>query len=224
MGSKENHFLLKLHQVYLSDFYIDKYEVTNSEFCEFLNKHSHEQEKIAKWINLQAKTCQIEERHGNFYPKQGFGSKPVVEVSWIGAYQYARSIGKRLPTEAEWEYAAIGGNRSRGHRYSGDDNYTTVAWGRSNSGRHSHMAGQKKANELGIYDMSGNVHEWCYDKYDVNYYENSVLKNPRGAPYGSEHVLRGGSFITINVSIRNRNAASSDKTTSDIGFRCAKDK
>ena len=224
MGGKGNRSLQKAHQVYLNSFYIDKYEVTNSEFCEFLNKHSHEQKKIAKWIDLQAKTCQIEKRHENFYPKQGFGSKPVVEVSWLGAYKYAQSIGKRLATEAEWEYAATGGNRSRGHRYSGDDNYATVAWGRSNSGGHSHITGEKKSNELGIYDMSGNVYEWCYDKYDVNYYENSVKNNPSGAPYGSERVLRGGSFITVNVSVRNRNAASSDRTGSDIGFRCVKDK
>jgi formylglycine-generating enzyme len=90
-----------------------------------------------------------------------------------------------LPTEAEWEYAARGGNKSQGFKYTGSQDLYTVAWFEDNSGGQTNSIGRKKPNELGLYDMSGNVWEWCRDWYDYDYYKNSPTTNPRGPSSGS---------------------------------------
>ena len=101
----------------------------------------------------------------------------------------------RLPTEAEWEYAARGGRKSKGYQYSGSSNISDVAWYDGNSGNKTHPVGTKQANKLGIYDMSGNVWEWCQDWYGS--YVSSSLTNPAGAVSGSSRVRRGGSWCYI---------------------------
>jgi formylglycine-generating enzyme required for sulfatase activity len=121
---------------------------------------------------------------------------PVYYVSWNDVQTFLTNLNNltgrqfRLPMEWEWEYAARGGNQSQGHKYSGNNTLGNVAWYYSNSGSKSHVVGTKAANELGIYDMSGNVLEWCADWYGD--YSSTAQNNPTGPASGSYHVLRGG--------------------------------
>lgn len=121
---------------------------------------------------------------------------PVEHVSWDNCQMFIRRLNQltgrnfRLPTEAEWEYAARGGKQSHGYKYAGSDNLTAVAWHTDNSSRKTHLVAAKQANELGLYDMSGNVYEWCQDWYGD--YAAAPQTDPRGPTKGSFHVLRGG--------------------------------
>jgi len=138
-----------------------------------------------------------------------------VSVDW-------ESNGYRLPTEAEWEYAARGGNQSQGYTYAGSNTVGDVAWYySSNSGSRTHTVGEKQPNELGLYDMSGNVWEWCWDWFGSDYYGSSPAANPTGPSSGSHRVLRGGSW-GINAQYV-RAAIRGDSTPSyrddNIGFR-----
>lgn len=125
-------------------------------------------------------------------------SLPVELVSWDDAMAFCAKLseatGKKyiLPTEAQWEFAARGGNLSKGYKYSGSDSLDDVAWHYENSERQTHPVGKKKANKLGLYDMSGNVCEWCLDWYGDYAPEDTV--NPQGAEHGTDRVLRGGSW------------------------------
>ena len=128
--------------------------------------------------------------------KQG-GDYPVENVSWFDCQEFIGKLNARtgmrfrLPTEAEWEYAARGGDRSKGYKYAGSGNLDEVGWYGGNSGKHTHPVGEKKPNELGLYDMSGNVWEWCQDWYGD--YSSEAQKNPTGPQSGYIRVLRGGS-------------------------------
>ncbi|MEL6943488.1 MAG: formylglycine-generating enzyme family protein, partial [Bacteroidota bacterium] len=219
------------HQVTLSSYYIGKYEVTNEEFCAFLNEKGNQEEGGKTWLELESEYCKISKSGGNFVPKSGYANHPVVEVSWYGSRAYCKWLstqtGKRyrLPSEAEWEFAARGGNRSNDYSYAGSNTLNEVAWYRSNSGSDTHPVGRKKANELGIHDMSGNVWEWCADYWHSDY---------KGAPNNgsawtsggdnSRRVVRGGSWNIVDyycrVSYRDRNV--SNGRSSITGFRIAR--
>ena len=127
-------------------------------------------------------------------------NRPVERVSWEDCQKFIQKLNKmtgqrfRLPTEAEWEYAARGGNKSKGYKYSGSDDLRSVAWYDGNSGSATHDVATKAPNELGLYDMSGNVWEWCQDWYDSEYYKNSPSSNPSGPSSGSVRVQRSGSW------------------------------
>ena len=161
-----------VHQVTLTnDYYIGKYEVTQ-----------------ALWKAVTGKN-----------PSQFKGDDlPVEQVSWKDCQKFISKLNSmtgrkfRLPTEAEWEYAARGGKKSRGYQYSGSSTVSDVAWYDGNSGNKTHPVGTKQANELGIYDMTGNVWEWCQDWYGS--YVSSSQTNPLGANSGSYHVYRGGGW------------------------------
>ncbi|MFK8103723.1 MAG: formylglycine-generating enzyme family protein [Saprospiraceae bacterium] len=132
-------------------------------------------------------------------------NRPVEKVSWEDTQQFIINLygatGKsfRLPTEAEWEYAAIGGQYNQGYKYSGSDKLSQVGWYSKNSKDETQEVGQLLANELGLYDMSGNVLEWCEDGYDGKFYEkcevHGVVENPVNDKKAAYRVLRGGSYF-----------------------------
>lgn len=193
------------HVVFLSGYYIGKYEVTFEEFDRFCEDTGRTKPDDQGW---------------------GRGNRPVINVSWYDAEDYCKWLSRktgrsfRLPTEAEWENAAKGGNNSRGYNYSGSDKIDEVAWYVDNSGGRSQKIGTKKPNEIGIYDLSGNVWEWCKDWFDRNYYKNSPKNNPKGPVDGEYKVLRGGSFIFEgSCKVTYRNYEKPNKSANNIGFR-----
>jgi formylglycine-generating enzyme required for sulfatase activity len=146
---------------------------------------------------------------------------PVVDVSWEDADAWAESKGGRLLTEAEWEYAARGGNKSKGYIYSGSNDLGEVGWYDGNSDGRTHPVGQKLPNELGIYDMSGNVWEWCSDwKGD---YPAEAVTNPTGPSTGVNRVWRGGYWSDNVLSCRVASRFSGDRSFGYhiLGFRVA---
>jgi len=179
MGSNDGEANEKpIHEVYVDDFYIGKYVVTQKHWKEIMGNNPSR----FKGDNL-----------------------PVEYISWNDLQQFIKKINQktvkhyRLPTEAEWEYAARGGketiHESFQTKYAGSNNIDNVAWyGYEKSGKKTQPVGTKQPNELGIYDMSGNVWEWCSDWYDKYYYSNSRQNNPQGHNSGKYRILRGGSW------------------------------
>ena len=195
-----------VHQVSVSSFFIDKYEVTVGQYHQFCTSTGRSMPSAPSWG--------WQENH------------PIVNVTWDDASAYAQWAGKRLPTEAEWEYAARGGRLSKGYTYSGGNDPGAVAWYDGNSGKQTQPVGEKSPNELGIYDMSGNAWEWCADWYDENYYRNSPGQDPKGPSSGQFRVLRGGSW-NINDSycrLTSRGGGDPSDRYNGGGFRCAQDK
>jgi|GEM_PF-3971118 len=189
-----------VHPVQISPFLLSKYEVTNKEYCQFLNSINIDKHKTKKWIKLNGKDngeeCHIKYKSGKFVVDKHYENHPVIYVSWYGARAYAEWLGGRLPTEAEWEFAARGGIYSQGFIYSGGQFSNKVAWNKvSSKAKGTQAVGLKAPNELGIYDMSGNVWEWCDDWYNKDYYETARVLNPLGPAFGEEKILRGGSWL-----------------------------
>ena len=208
MGSKEGLEDEKpVHEVTLNGFYMCKYEVTQ-----------------AQWQKVM----------GNNPSKfSGCPNCPVEQVSWHDAQVFIKKLntqtGKsyRLPSEAEWEYAAKGGNKNSFYKYAGSDNIDEVAWHIGNANAKTQPIGTKKANPLGLYDMTGNIWEWCSDWHDGNYYKYSQQTNPDGPLNGVAKVLRGGSFNRdtsyCRLSYRSLATPGIRLREGNIGFRLAQD-
>ncbi len=219
MGStNDDSVKMLVHSVTVNKFYIGKYEVTQKE-----------------WEDVMG---------SNPSRKYGFGNNyPVYFVSWYDAVEFCNAKsetesltpcydlnywscdftanGYRLPTEAEWEFAARGGNRSNGYQYSGSNDIDSVAWYRNNASKKTHPVGRKEANELGVYDMTGNVFEWCNDWYER--YSSSSQTNPRGASTGSDRVYRGGSSGgRTGLNLAFRHCINPDYGDGHLGFRIVK--
>ncbi|MEI7812763.1 MAG: formylglycine-generating enzyme family protein [Ignavibacteria bacterium] len=220
-----------VHKVEVSSFYMDKYEVTAGEFEKFINATGYKTDaEKGGWSYVRNSSGWKGKERVNWRcgadgkPRSESGKDhPVIHVSWNDASAYAKWSNKRLPTEAEWEYAARGGNKSRGYKYSGSDEIEKVAWYEKNSGNKTHRVGTKEPNELGIHDMTGNVWEWCSDWYDYYYYSRSKEKNPAGPKSGEYCVLRGGSWNDYDCRAAYRYLELPDGGFDNIGFRCAMD-
>lgn len=202
------------HQVTLSDFYIGQYEVTQAEWRKVMSSNPPE------LYNTSCDQC------------------PVEGVSWDDVQNFLKKLNAqtrrqyRLPTEAEWEYAARGGSLSKGYQYAGSNNLDEVAWHTGNynaantfgSKNSTHPVGQKRANELGLFDMSGNVWEWCSDRKGT--YPSSAQTNPIGPASGPYYVQRGGSWYynSQNCRVTSRKYGTPNYRLSYVGFRLARTK
>lgn len=194
------------HNVHLDGFYISKLEITQ-----------------AQWKAVMGTDIYNKANGNSLF---GVGSNyPMYYITWHDAVAFCRELsvqtGKTylLPTEAQWEYAARGGNKSRGNKYSGSYAIDAVAWYDGNSSGTTHPVGQLRANELGLYDMSGNVWEWCRDWYGS--YAGTPQTNPTGAYSGDYKVVRGGSwsYNPRNVRVSSRNNGAPTNSGSIVGFR-----
>lgn len=190
------------HRVNISSFHIGRYTVTQEEWEEVMGNN----------------------------PSSWKGEKfPVEKVTYNDCQEFIKKLNKltgkkfRLPTEAEWEYAARGGSKSMDYLYSGSNNLSEVGWYLENSGNRPHEVGKRLPNELGLYDMSGNVYEWCEDWYDANFYKKSRLQNPAGPVAGVRRVARGGSWRSKSKysRITNRAPVKPGYGALNIGLRLA---
>lgn len=189
------------HSVTLSSYYIGETEVTQELWQEVMGSN----------------------------PSSYKGSRrPVEQVSWEDCQDFIRRLNQRtgrnfrLPTEAEWEYAARGGRKSNGYKYAGGNSVYDVAWYENNRGSDTHHpVAQKRANELGLYDMSGNVYEWCQDRYGN--YSSSSQTNPQGPSSGSDRVGRGGSWFSDSrlCRVSNRLSLTPLDRSNILGLRLA---
>jgi formylglycine-generating enzyme required for sulfatase activity len=191
------------HEVTLSSFFIGKYPVTQ-----------------VQWFAVMS---------NNPSSHRGDLSRPVEHVSWYDVHTFITALNSltgrtyRLPTEAEWEFAARGGTNTRWHIYSGSDDINEVAWYNFNSSSRTHPVGTKAPNELGIYDMSGNVREWVWDWFGSYTAEAKTNPNPTGPFSGSPRVIRGGSWDggARDCRVSYRSNGTPDFRNSGIGFRLA---
>jgi formylglycine-generating enzyme required for sulfatase activity len=184
------------HQVTVKHFSMDVTQVTQAQFKAVMGKNPSKFQPCP--------TC------------------PVDAISWSDAHDYCAKVGKRLPTEAEWEFAARGG--TAGARYADVD---SIAWYANNADEKTHPVATKKPNDYGLYDMLGNVLEWCADWYDGEYYAKAPSDNPQGPAAGGTHVLRGGSWVdpakNVRASTRGWFSPTSRYFVFTAGFRCARD-
>jgi len=233
MGSENGNIDEKpIHEVTLSDFFIGKFQVTQKEYSEIMGVNpSYFKDEIIIKGGFLGFGKEIEELDKL--------DSPVENVTWYDAVEFCNKKsekeglekcysgsgetikcdftknGYRLPTEAEWEYAARGGNKSKGYKYSGSNNINEVAWYSKNFRYKPHAVGGKKPNELGIYDMSGNIAEWCWDWFGS--YSSSSQKNPTGASSSSYRVNRGGH--TSFCRVVDRDHCSPYNSYNNLGFR-----
>ncbi len=210
------------HQVRLSSFAIDIHPVTNEQFVRFLEVMGGEKDNNHQDV-IRLRDSRIKRSGGKLSIESGYAKHPVVGVTWYGSMAYAKWVGMRLPTEAEWEIAAYGGldaalyptgediEKSQANFFSSD---TTAVM-------------SYPANDYGLFDMPGNVYEWCYDWYGYNYYEVSIQEpeNPMGPLQGVYRVLRGGCWKSLKEDLRcsRRHRNNPGTVNGTYGFRCVTD-
>ena len=210
------------HQVQLDSFAIDIHPVTNEQFVRFLEAMGGEKDNNHQDI-IRMRDSRIKRSGGRLSIESGYAKHPVVGVTWYGAVAYARWLGKRLPTEAEWEIAARGGIENS--LYPTGDEVEKSQANFFSSDTTAVMSYAPNQNEL--FDMAGNVYEWCYDWYGYNSYEASVQEpeNPKGPLQGVYRVLRGGCWKSLKEDLRcsKRHRNNPGTVNGTYGFRCAAD-
>jgi formylglycine-generating enzyme required for sulfatase activity len=191
-----------VHHVTLDNFFIGKYEITQKEWREIIGSTPNSQMNYSDdncgagnmtWYEAIQYCNKRSEKEGLELCYSGEGDNIVCNFA---------ANGYRLPTEAEWEYACRGGIKSKNYTYSGSNDAYEAGWCELNSGGKIHPVGQKIPNELGIYDMSGNEWEWCWDWFDKDYYQNSPAKNPPGSEKGTARIYRGGGCCGVQQNMR----------------------
>lgn len=236
-----------VHTVELNPFLIDEHEVTVAQFTEFVSATSYktEAEKFG-WsgvFDFQSGEWKRVDGANWRYPEGGDNTanpdEPVTQVSWSDAKEYAIWAGKRLPTEAEFEYAARGGLIGKKYAW-GDElrpagrpvaNWWQGIFPEKNTNEDGFLSRAPvrsfTANGYGLYDMTGNVWEWCSDRFGSDYYQNSPRRDPKGPETGDERVIRGGSFLCAenfcsNYRVAGRSYSPADSGLNNLGFRCAR--
>jgi formylglycine-generating enzyme required for sulfatase activity len=210
------------HSITISSFAMDIHPVTNEQFLRFLQAMGGEKDSNNNDI-IRLRDARIKRSSGKLIIEAGYGKHPVVGVTWYGAVAYAKWIGKRLPTEGEWEIAALGGShdaiyptgreidRSQANFFS-SDTVPVMSF---------------PPNGYGLYDMAGNVYNWCMDWYAYNYYDSSVLEpeDPKGPAQGVYRVLRGGCWKSLKDDLRSshRHRNNPGAVNGTYGFRCVAD-
>jgi formylglycine-generating enzyme required for sulfatase activity len=233
MGSEDGgEFERPVHEVYLDDFWMDETPVTNQQFAEFVQATGYETEAEragGAWGYRDGHFSLIPNLSWKNYALPEREEHPVVLVSWNDAQAYVKWVGQRLPTEAEWEKAARGGLVGKLYPW-GDEkpDGTQSNFAKSPSEiPPTTPVKQFSPNGYGLYDMVGNVWQWCADWYGENYYRESPLKNPKGPEGGLHCVRRGGSWNVIQpfrLRTANRGAMDPYSFVPNVGFRCAKSK
>jgi len=212
------------HTVYLDDFLISKYEVTNKQYVEFLNATGKNDDGVGHtFVNMDI--ARIRYKDQIYKMVKGWDDHPVVGLSWHGANAYAEWDGGRLPTEAEWEKAARGAD---GRKWPWGDLWEAANCNTLESGQHGTIpvgSYPMGASVYGVHDLTGNVYEWLADWYQADYYKSSPERNPKGPDSGAFRVLRGGSWAEPKERCRPsvRFGQPPESADSDFGFRIVRD-
>jgi len=208
------------HVVTLDAFWMGKYEVTNEQYAAFLNDYGKDVDDADHQLIFE-RQWGVRKTGDRWEPQPSYDHFPVVGVTWYGAARYAEWQGTRLPTEAEWEYAAHGANDPDSKLYSSRSpvtlDYTQYAWFSFNTGGRTHLVGERLPNRLGLYDMSGNVWEWCNDWYGA--YPSESVTSPQGPASGTYRVRRGGGYLDDSIYIFERYYSLPNQYGNDLGFR-----
>jgi formylglycine-generating enzyme required for sulfatase activity len=224
-----------VHSVTVSSFEMSKYEVTNAQYAQFLNEYGSPTVKEGEYKEqamIYEHEWGVKNVAGNWYAAKGYENYPVVNVTWYGANEFCKFYGYRLPTEAEWEYAArSGGKNEKWAGTSIEENLGDYAWYYENGDYKTHPVGKKDSNDLGLYDMSGNVWEWCSDWFESDFYQDcadyDIRNNPENEKESRSHtrVFRGGSFgwISYFVRLSYRGQDWPSYRERDCGFRVVRD-